>query len=170
MSDALTVFHWSETYGMGHLSKTELNLTQFYTNPNFSLALCKYIAEMNQKQLEFLKENNFWWGYVGNKYSAPEDPIYLYLVEWAYVHTYDVIKRVRTRHHIRRFLRISLILIIHPNTGQTPGTTAEGKKTNMNNSEGRSLLTVETLKNFYFCIERLHNLGRNQPILLLNSR
>ena len=25
----------SAPYGMGHSSKTELNLTQFYTNPNF---------------------------------------------------------------------------------------------------------------------------------------
>ena len=105
---------------------------------------------------------------MGKKYLAPEDPIYPYLTEWADVRTYDIIKRVRTRHHIRRFLRISLIMIIHLNTGQTPGTTAEGKETNMANYEGRSLLTVGTLKTFYFCIELLHDIGQTQLILLLN--
>ena len=62
-------------------------------------------------------------------------------------------KVVRTRHHIGRFIRRSLVMKIHPSTGQTPGTTAEGKKTNMAKSEGRALLTVETLKTSYCCIE-----------------
>ena len=57
---------------------------------------------------------------------------------------------IRTSHHICRFLHISLILKIKLNTGQTPGTTIEGKETNMAKSEGRALLTVETLKTFYF--------------------
>ena len=77
---------------MGHFSKTDLNLTQFYTNPNFSLALWKYISELLHKQLEFLNKITFWWSYAGNKYLAPEDPIYVYLMEWADLSTYDIIK------------------------------------------------------------------------------
>ena len=37
-------------------------------------------------------------------------------------------KGVRTRNHIHMFLRISLVLKIYPNTGQTPGTTAKGRR------------------------------------------
>ena len=62
-------------------------------------------------------------------------------------------KGVRTRNNMRRFLRRSLILKIHPNTCQTPGTTAEGKNKNMAKSEGRDLLTVDNLKTLYCCIE-----------------
>ena len=40
------------------MSKTELNLTHFYTNPNFLLALWKDVAELSQKQLEVLKKSN----------------------------------------------------------------------------------------------------------------
>ena len=43
---------YAATYGMGHFSKTELNLTQFYKNPNFLLALWKDLAELFQKQFE----------------------------------------------------------------------------------------------------------------------
>ena len=76
---------------------------------------------------------------MGNKYFSPEDPIYLYLTGWADVHKFDFIKYVLTRHHIRRFLPRSLILKIHPNTGQTPGNKAEWKKTNKDKYEGRAL-------------------------------
>ena len=85
---------------------------------------------------------------MGKKYLAPEDPIHLYLTEWADVRKYDVIKGVRKRHNIRRFLRRSLVLKIHLRTCQTPGTTAEGKKTNMAKFEARALLNVDTLKKF----------------------
>ena len=44
---------------------------------------------------------------------------------------------VRTRHHIRRFLRRSLVLKIKPNTGQTLGTTDKiERRKNMAKSEG----------------------------------
>ena len=60
---------------------------------------------------------------------------------------------VRTRHHIRRFLRRYLVLKIKLNTGQTLGTTDKIKRRkNMAKSEGRELLTIETLKTFYCCI------------------
>ena len=62
-------------------------------------------------------------------------------------------KGLYSRHHKRRFLHISLILKIHPHISQNPGTTAKGKKTNMDNYQGRALLTVETSKIFYCCIE-----------------
>ena len=136
---------------MGHLSKTELNLTYFYKNPNFLLALWKYLAGLNQKQLESLKKSTFWWSCAGKKYLAPEDPIYLYLGQM-YVNMMSS-KGVRTRHHIRRFLRRSLVPKIHTNTGETPGTTAEGKKKSMAKSEGRDFLTVDTLKTLYCCID-----------------
>ena len=61
---------------------------------------------------------------------------------------------VRTRHHIRRFLRRSLVLKIKPNTGQTLGNSDKiERRKNMAKSEGRDLLTIETLKTFYCCIE-----------------
>ena len=44
---------------------------------------------------------------------------------------------VRTRHHIRRFLRRSLVLIIKPNTGQMLGKSDKIERTkNMAKSEG----------------------------------
>ena len=62
---------------------------------------------------------------------------------------------VRIRHHIHRFLRRSLVLKINPNTGQTLGTTDKiERRRNMAKSEGRNLLTIETLKTFYCCIEK----------------
>ena len=36
-------------------------------------------------------------------------------------------KRVRTRHHICRFLRKSLVLKIHTNTGQMPSRHGQGR-------------------------------------------
>ena len=62
---------------------------------------------------------------------------------------------VRTRHHIRRFLRRYLVMKIKPNTGQKLGTTDKiERRKNMAKSERRALLTVETLKTFYCCIEK----------------
>ena len=62
---------------------------------------------------------------------------------------------IRTRHRIRRFIHRLYIPGTEDknNTGQTPGTTAEGERKNMDKSEGSALLTVETLKTFYCCIE-----------------
>ena len=63
-------------------------------------------------------------------------------------------KFVRIRHHIRRFLRRYLVLKIKPNTGQTPGTTDKiERRKNISKCEGRDLLTIETLKTYYCCIE-----------------
>ena len=45
---------------------------------------------------------------------------------------------VRTRHHIRRFLRRSLALKIKPNTGQTLGNSDKIERRNMDKSEGRA--------------------------------
>ena len=56
-------------------------------------------------------------------------------------------KRVRTRHHIRRFICISIVLKIHLNAGQTPGTGGEVKKKNMDKSV-RLPLTVEIFEYF----------------------
>ena len=72
-------------------------------------------------------------------------------------------KGVCTRHRISRFLHISVILKIHPNAGQTSGTTAEGKKTHMDKCEGKALLYFET---FYFCIE---SKLENQKITVTHS-
>ena len=49
------VWMYSSLDTMGHSSKTELNLTHFYTGPNSLLDLWKYLAALFQKQLEFLK-------------------------------------------------------------------------------------------------------------------
>ena len=50
---------YSASYGMGHSSNTELNITHFYTNTNFLLALWIDLAEMFQEQHEVLKKNIF---------------------------------------------------------------------------------------------------------------
>ena len=44
---------------MIRVSKTELNLTHFYTNPNLLLVLWKDLAEMNKKKLRF-ERHTFW--------------------------------------------------------------------------------------------------------------
>ena len=44
-------------------------------------------------------------------------------------------KRICTRHHISMFLRRSQVLKIHPDSGQTPGTTTKGKGGDMANYE-----------------------------------
>ena len=44
----------SASYGKGHWRKTELNLTHFYTNPNYFLALWEDLDNLNLKQLEIL--------------------------------------------------------------------------------------------------------------------
>ena len=72
--------------------------------------------------------------------------------------TFDVnmtlLEVVRTRHHIHRFLRRYMVLKIKPNTGQTAGTTDNiERRKYWRKSEGRALLNIETLKNFYCCIE-----------------
>ena len=57
---------------------------------------------------------------------------------WLYVQKHKNImssKSVHIRHHICRFICKYLVLKIHPNTGQTRGTKAEGKKKNMAKSE-----------------------------------
>ena len=62
---------------------------------------------------------------------------------------------VCTRRHICRFLRRSLVLKIKPSTCQTLGTTDKiERRKNMVKSEGRALLTIDTLKTFCCCIEK----------------
>ena len=58
------------------------------------------------------------------------------------------------RHHIRRFLRRPLLVKIKPNTGQTLGTTDKREiRRNMIKSEGKDLLTIDTLKTLYCFIK-----------------
>ena len=118
---------YSAPYGMGHLSKTELNLMHFYTNPKFLLALWKDLADLNLEKLKFWKKLPF--GEVMWERNIWNGQMYVNMTSS---------KGVRTCHHMRRFLRRSLILKVHPNTGQTPGTAAEGEKTNIAKSEGRA--------------------------------
>ena len=76
---------------------------------------------------------------------------------------------IRTRHHIRRFLRRSLVLKFKPNTCQTTDTMDNiERRRNMAKSEGRVFLTVETLK-LDIVVYRDHYVGLIQPIMLLNS-
>ena len=77
------VYFWQKTLvysapdAMGHFSKTELNLTHFYTTPNFLLDLWKYLAELNQKQVELLKKY-FLMMLCGKEIYSPSWPnIYL---------------------------------------------------------------------------------------------
>ena len=82
----------------------------------------------------------------------------LYMATW-HDGRFDVnmtsLEVVCTRHHIHRFLCRSLLLKIKPITGQTLGTTHKiERRKNMDKSEGRALLTIETLKTFYCCIDK----------------
>ena len=57
---------------------------------------------------------------------------------------------VRTRYHIRRFLRRSLVLKIKPNTGQKlEALQTKGEEEKIWLSMRGLVLTVETLKTFY---------------------
>ena len=103
-------------------------------------------VELAKKVLsgEVMREGNIW--------LLRTQCIFTWKYGQMYVHMTSS-KVVHTPHHIRRFLHRALILKMKLNTGQTSGTTAEGKKTNMDKYEGMGLLTVDTLKTFYCCIE-----------------
>ena len=138
---------------MGHFSKTELNPTHFDTNLNCLLVLWKGLVDFFQKQLEVLKK--VLYGEVvreRNVWPLMTQYIFTWWNRQMCVNMTSS-KVVCTRHHIRMFLRRSLVMKINPNTGQTPGTMAKGNKKDMAKSEGRVLLTVETLKTFYCCID-----------------
>ena len=115
-----------------------------------SLEISRWDESENVKLLkrvlfgEVMQEGNIWP--LRNQY------IFTWKYGQMYVHMTSS-KVVRTPHHIRRFIRRDLLLKMKLNTGQTPGTTSKGKKTNMNKYEGRALLTVDHLKNLYCCIE-----------------
>ena len=47
---------YTAPYAMVHLSKKELNLTHFYTIPDFLLTLWKDLAELTLEKLEVLKK------------------------------------------------------------------------------------------------------------------
>ena len=101
----------------------------------------------------FWKKKN-WWSYGGKKIGFWGSN----MATW-HDGTFDInmtsSEVVRTRHHMRRFLRRYLVLKIKPNTVQTLGTTNKiERRKNMAKSEGRALLTIETLKTFYCCIEK----------------
>ena len=61
---------------------------------------------------------------------------------------------IRTRHHIRRFLRRSMVLKIKPNTGQTLGATDKRERKKIWLSLRDPILTV-TFK-FFFKSEKSH--------------
>ena len=69
---------------------------------------------------------------------------------------------VRTRHHIRRFLHISLVLKIKPKTGQTLGMTDKiERRKNMSKSEGPNYYcNIE----FFSKSEKAHNGGQTWNI------
>ena len=52
--------YFSAPYDIGHFSITELNIKNFYTNPEFLLDLWKYFSELFQKKLEVLKKSTCW--------------------------------------------------------------------------------------------------------------
>ena len=137
---------------MGHFSKAELNLTYFYTKPKCLLVLWKDLSKMFQEQHGVLKKSTF--GEVMRERNiCPLRTQYIFTFQNGQMCVHMMSPKViHTRHHIHRFLRRYLVLKIHLNTGQMPDTTAEGKKKNMAKSEGRALLTVETLNTFYCCI------------------
>ena len=90
LKDSLLILIYSTPDTMWHLPQTELILTNFYINPNCSLALWKYLIKMNPKLCWGLKE--IWWSYGGNNYLVPENPIYGYLTLWLESQKHDIIK------------------------------------------------------------------------------
>ena len=52
----MITFYYKQNESMGCVSKTELNITHFYTDDNFLLALWKDLVKMNLKNVEVLKD------------------------------------------------------------------------------------------------------------------
>ena len=115
-------------------------LSFYWLFGNISPSWIRNNSKFWKKSGEVMRERNIW-------------PLRTqYILTWQNGHIYVNMmssKGIRTRHHIRMFLCRSLVLKIHQNTGQTLGTTAEGKKTNTAKSEVTALLNVDTLKTFY---------------------
>ena len=87
------------------------------------------------------------------KYLAPEDPIYLNLMEWVDVRTYDVIKR---RTDTSSYMYVSMQISDTENKLKYRTDSrhhGQGEEENIAKSEVRALLTVETQKTFYCCID-----------------
>ena len=120
---------------MVRVSKIELNLTHFYTSPRFYCLFGNVSPTWIRNNLKFWKRVIF-GEVMGKRNIWPLKT--QYMATWLYGHN-----------HVNR---TSLVLKIHPNTGQTSGPTAEGKK-KMYKSERRILLTVDTLKILYCCTE-----------------
>ena len=108
----------------------------------------------------FRNKSNFWkkvflGEVIGERNNWPlRDQ---YMATW-HDGTFDVnmtsLEILHRRHHIRKFLRRSLVLKIQPNKVQTLGTTDKREKRKyMVKSEGRDLLTFETLKTLYYFIK-----------------
>ena len=126
--------HGPQVYKYPIFSKKELNLTHFYTNPNFLLALWKDLTELNPRQCWSFEKVLF------GKVMGEQIILALrtqYMATWLYGQKHKIMmssKCVFTFHPMRRFLQKSLALKIHPNAGQMPGTGAKRKKKNMANS------------------------------------
>ena len=128
---------YSAPYGMRHLSKTVLNIIHFYTNPNF------YWLFENILPSWIRNKSNFWkivlFGEVmweRNISPLRTQDIFTWRYGQMYVNMTSA-KLARTRHHIRRFPRRSLVLKIKPNIGQTIGTTDKReRRKNIAMSEG----------------------------------
>ena len=109
------------------------------------MALSKDLIELFQKQVKLLKKVLF--GEVMRKRNSW--PLTIQYIATCHDVTFDVnmtsSEVVRTCHHIRRFLRRSLVLKIEPNTSQKLDTTDKiERRKNMAKSEVRALLTIET--------------------------
>ena len=139
---------------MGHLSKTELNLTYFYTTQKHYWLFGKISSSWIRNNSKFFLSDFGEVMWEINVWPLRTQYIFTLRNGHMYVNMASS-KSVCTHHNIRRFLRRSLILKIYPNPGQTPGTRHHGlgEEENMNKYERRSLLTVGDLKTLYCCID-----------------
>ena len=140
---------------MGPVVTEDLFFSHFYTNTHFLLALWKYLTELFQEQVELLIKVLF--GEVMREIN--NWPLRTQYVAIWQNGTFDLnmtpSEVVRTRHHIRRFLRISLVLKIKPNIGQTPGTTEKIERRKIWLSLRGPILTV--ILKIFSKSEKVHN-------------
>ena len=83
-----------------------------------------------------------------------------YMATWLYVKKYENMtssKRISKHHHIRRFVCKCLLLKVHHNARQTPGTTNEEEKKYVAESEGTPFWLW--FWNFFLGLKNSHNGG-----------
>ena len=111
------------------VSNIELNVTHFTQALPFYWLFRKISPSWIQNYIEIILKKVLFGEVLGETFILALRN--QNMADWLYGHKHKNMassKRACTHHHIRKFLRKSLVLKIHPNIGQTLGYTTEGKK------------------------------------------